>query len=70
MTLAKTGSPAHASGSAPRSLVQGPYGLTTPEGLPMCEECDIPMQPYAGPLGGGRVEAGFSCAGCGWSFTT
>jgi len=32
----------------------------------MCEECDLPMYPFA-VIGG---PAGYSCDGCGWSFDT
>lgn len=36
---------------------------------PICEECDLPMHPYAGQEGDEYVE-GWGCDGCGWSEDT
>lgn len=37
--------------------------------VPICEECDIEMHPFATETKHGWVE-GWSCDGCGWSFDT
>lgn len=50
-------------------LKQGPYGLVGETGRPMCEECDIEMNPFSGEEGAEYVE-GYGCDGCGWSFDT
>ncbi|VTU43087.1 hypothetical protein H6P1_00472 (plasmid) [Variovorax sp. PBL-H6] len=54
---------------APAATRQGPYGLESLSGNPICDECDLEMNPYSGRSGRTNV-AGYACAGCGWSFDT
>lgn len=45
----------------------GPYGLTSPRGNPICEECDTEMNPFAGRNGQNEMLEGWGCDTCGWS---
>lgn len=49
----------------PPAAEHPPSTVTRPDAPPMCEECDLPMHPFAAD-----GYEGWGCDGCGWSFDT
>lgn len=47
---------------------RGPFGPVGEDDLPLCDQCEVQMQPYAGQDGQEQWREGYSCAKCGWFF--